>query len=76
MQFNGHRLITRLTLLTITPVLLTLSVSAQQPQNAAPEEVVWVNTDLVQSAITVVDSNKPAGVISTVKAIYAKKRPR
>ena len=40
---------------TIAPALVTLSVSAQQPQKPSPEDVVRVNTDLVQSAITVVD---------------------
>src|SRR5215831_2690184 len=57
MKFNGSRLFAGLTLLTMAPVLLTLSVSAQQPQNAPPEDVVRVNTDLVQSAITVVDKD-------------------
>jgi len=55
MKFNGSRLFTGLTLLIIAPALLTLSVSAQQPQNAPPEDVVRINIDLVQSAITVVD---------------------
>lgn len=57
MEFNSYRLLARLALLTITPALLTLSVSAQQVQNPSSEDVVRVNTNLVQSAITVVDKD-------------------